>query len=124
LKKFHDNDLDFPRAYSENSRLDQLLNVLTNTPKHLEVMDVDFGIRLPPDAYFNDGSRTAGGVGLGMCLPLINLSGSEEQKKLGYLKYKSPKLYVVMDKLSWHMVVTYKVYKQQQYIMKATKLLL
>ena len=89
MKKFEENDLDFPRAFSEQSRENQIIDTLWKTPQILKKMDVDFGVRLPPDPYFNDGSRTVGGVGLGMCLPIINLSGTDEQKNAWMPKIQS-----------------------------------
>lgn len=81
LTKFIQNDLSTPPLFTERSRKDQYQRVIENSPKLLKTMDVDFGLKMPPDPYLNDVTPIIGGVGLGMNLPLLYLCGTEEQKQ-------------------------------------------
>ena len=80
MEKFHRNNFDLPRNITEYSRKDQITHILKNSANILKTMDVDIGIKKIPDGYISF-PPIAGGVGLIATLPIINLSGSEEQKK-------------------------------------------
>ena len=82
MHKFYKHDFNFPENMLEQSRFDQLGEVLKKSANILKTMDIDFVSKLPPSPFLYHVPHIAGGVGLIAALPIINLSGSEEQKQM------------------------------------------